>query len=146
MDWTFPNGEEELDLESGKKLLKILPTIITSLMPIKMKKNPQQKELSFEDIPSTLPYHYQINNPVTPTSNFDLEILWQKAIKRFGFSRERPDYNEKLAKRLSDINQSRWEHYLEQHDEFMIQAYRRELAILNMIGDKLLQIETNLFK
>jgi len=100
MDWTFPNGEEELDLESGKKLLKILPTIITSLMPIKMKKNPQQKELSFEDIPSTLPYHYQINNPVTPTSNFDLEILWQKAIKRFGFSRERPDYNEKLAKRL----------------------------------------------
>jgi len=115
-------------------------------MPIKMKKNPQQEESSFEDIPSTLQYHYQINNPVTATSDFDLEMLWQKAIKRFGFSRERPEYNEKLAKRLSGINQSRLEYYLEQHDEFMIQAYRRELDILKMVGDKLLQIEINLFK
>jgi len=111
-----------------------------------MKKNPQQEELSFEDIPSTLPYHYQINNPVTHTSNFDVEILWQKAIKRFGFSKERPENYEKLAKRIWDINQSRLEYYLEQHDESMIHAYRSELDILKMIGDKLLQIETNLFK
>ena len=111
-----------------------------------MKKNPQQEELSFEDIPSTLPYHYQINNPVTHTSNFDVEILWQKAIKRFGFSKERPENYEKLAKRIWDINQSRLEYYLEQHDESMIHAYRSELDILKMIGDKLLQVETNLFK
>ena len=146
IDWKFPSGEEEIELEAGKKLVKILPTIVTSLMPIKMKKNPQQEESSFEDIPSTLQYHYQINNPVTPTSNFGLEILWQKAIKRFGFSKERPENNEKFAKRIWDINQSRWEYYLEQHDEFMIHAYRSELDILKMIGDKLLQVETNLFK
>jgi len=102
--------------------------------------------MSFEDIPSTLPYHSQINNPVTPTSNFDLEILWQKAIERFGFSKERPENNEKLAKRRWDINQSRWEYYLEQRDESVIHAYRSELDILKMIGDKFLQIETNLFK
>ena len=83
---------------------------------------------------------------MTPTSNFDLEILWQKAVKRFGFSKERPETNEKLAKRLWNINQSRWEYYLEQHDESMIDAYRSELDILKMIGDKLLQIETNLFR
>ena len=33
-------------------------------MPKKMKKNLQQKELPFEDIPSTT-IHSQINNPVT---------------------------------------------------------------------------------
>ena len=38
------------------------------------------------------------------------------------------------------------DHYREQDDERMIQAYWRELEILKMIGDKLLQIETNLFK
>jgi len=43
-DWRFPSEEEEIELEAGKKLVKILPTIITSLMPIKIKKNPQQKK------------------------------------------------------------------------------------------------------
>jgi len=38
------------------------------------------------------------------------------------------------------------DHYREQDDERMIQAYWCELEILKMIGDKLLQIETNLFK
>ena len=82
---------------------------------------------------------------MTPTSSLDLEILWQKAIKRIGFSKEKPENNEKLAKRIWDINQSRWEYYLKQHDGTMIHAYRSELDILKMIGNKLLQTETNLF-
>jgi len=46
---TFPREEEEIKLEAGKKLVKILPTIITSLMPIKIAKDPQQEKTSFED-------------------------------------------------------------------------------------------------
>ena len=83
---------------------------------------------------------------MTPTSSLDVEILWLKAIKRFGFSKEKLEDNEKIAKRIWDINQSGWEYYLEQHDDSMIHAYRSELNILKMIGNKLLQIETNVFE
>jgi len=36
----FPREEEEIELEAGKKLLKMLPTIITPLMPIKIETDP----------------------------------------------------------------------------------------------------------
>jgi len=39
-------------------------------------------------------------------SDFELEMLWQKAIKRFGFLKEEPEYNTKPAKHLWDINHS----------------------------------------
>ena len=65
-------------------MVEILPKIITSLMPIKMGNDPQQAEWSIGDISSTLPYETQINNPVTSMSEFELEILWQKATKRLG--------------------------------------------------------------
>jgi len=91
---------------------------------------------------------------MTSMSDFELETLWQKAIKRSGFLKEEPENNMKLAKRLWNINHSRWEHYLEHHDELMIQAYRRELDMLknmeiNLIKQKLPifqeeKIETNL--
>jgi len=91
---------------------------------------------------------------MTSMSDFELETLWQKAIKRFGFLKEEPENNMKLAKRLWNINHSRWEHYLEHHGELMIQAYRRELDMLknmeiNLIKQKLPifqeeKIETNL--
>jgi len=111
-----------------------------------MGNNPQQADWSFGDISSILPYKSQINKPVTPLSNFDLEMLCQEAIKRFGLSKERPENNEKRAKRIWGIDQFRLECYLEQHDELMIEAYRNELDILKDIGDKLLHIETHLFK
>jgi len=38
LDWKYPNDEEEIELEGAKKLVEILPNIITSLMPIKMEK------------------------------------------------------------------------------------------------------------
>jgi len=59
---------------------------------------------------------------VAPTSSLDLEILCQKAIKRFGFSKEKPGNNEKLAKQLWEINQSRLAHYIKKHDNSMIHA------------------------
>ena len=135
LDWKYPNDEEEIELEGAKKLVEILPKIITSLMPIKMGNNPQQKEWPFGDISPTLPYETQINQPMTSMSAFELEILWQKATKRFGFLKEEPENNIKLAERLWDINHSRWEHYLEHHDELMIQAYRRELDMLKKHGN-----------
>jgi len=76
-------------------------------MPIKIEKDPHQEKPSFEDLPSTSQSSYQTYNPVTPTSSLDLETLWQKAVKRFGFSRQKPGNNEKLAKRIWEINQSR---------------------------------------
>jgi len=146
IDWKYPNDEEGIELEGAKKLVEILPKIITSLIPIPMGNNPQQADWSFGDISSTLPYKTQINKSMTPMSNCDLEMLWQKAIKRFGLSKERPENNEKPAKRIWDIDQFRLEYYLRQHDELMIEAYRNELDILKEIGDKLLHIETYLFK
>ena len=142
----FPKDEEEIELEIGKKLVKILSTVIASLMPIKIEKNPQQEKPSFENLPSTSLSSYQTYNSVTPTFNLDFEKLWQKAIKRFEFSKEKPGNNEKLAKSIWKINQSRLDYYLEQHDDFMIHAYRSELEVLKMIGNKLLQTETNLFE
>ena len=142
----FPRDEEEIELEGAKKLVEILPNIITSLMPIKMGNNPQQADWSFGDISSTLPHKTQISKPVTPMSNFDLEMLWQETIKRFGLSKERPENNERRAKCIWDIDQFRLDYYLRQHDELMIEAYRNELDILKEIGDKLLHIETHLLK
>jgi len=106
INWKYPNDEEEIELEGAKKLVEILPKIITSLMPIKTENNPQQADWSFGDISSTLPYKTRINKPVTPMSNLELEILWQKATKRFGFLKEEPENNVKLAKRLWDIKHS----------------------------------------
>jgi len=57
------------------------------------------------EISLPLPYKTQINKPVTPLSNFDLEMLWQEAIKRFGLSKERPENNKKRAKRIWDMDQ-----------------------------------------
>jgi len=145
-DQRFPREEEEVELEAGKKLVKILPIIITSLMPIKIAKDPQQERTYFEDRPSTSQSSYQTYNPVTFTSSLDFEILWQKAITRFGFSKEKPENNEKLAKRIWDINQSRWEYCLEQHDDSMIHTYRSELDILKKIGNKLSRTKTDLFE
>ena len=73
-----------------------------------MEKKPQQAEWSFRDISSTIPYKTQINKPVTPMSNFDLEMLWQEAIKRFGLSKERPENNEKRAKRSGMLTNFGW--------------------------------------
>jgi len=115
-------------------------------MPIKMGNNPQQEDWSFGDISSTLPSKSQINKPMTRMSNFDLEMLWQEAIKRFGLSKERPENNKRRAKRIWGIDQFRLKYYLGQHDELMIEAYLHELNILKEIGDKLLHIETHLFK
>jgi len=126
----FPREEEEIELEAGKKLLKILPAVMTSLMPISIEKDSQQKKLSFEDLPSTSQSSYQTYNPVTPTSNIDFEILWQKAIKRFGFSKEKPENNERLVNRIRDINQSRLDYYAKKQDKSMIQAYQSQLATL----------------
>jgi len=75
MDWKYPNDEEEIESEEAKKLVEILPTIITSLMPTKMGNNPQQAEWSYGDISSTLQYKTQINKPVTSMSDSELEIL-----------------------------------------------------------------------
>jgi len=77
-DQRFPREEEEVELEAGKKLVKILPIIITSLMPIKIAKDPQQERTYFEDRPSTSQSSYQTYNPVTFTSSLDFEILWKK--------------------------------------------------------------------
>jgi len=44
-----------------------------------MEKKPQQAEWSFRHISSMPPYKTQMNKPVTPMSNFDLEMLWQEA-------------------------------------------------------------------
>jgi len=57
----FPREEEEIKLEAGKTVVKILPTIITTLMPIKIK-NPQQEKSSPEDRPSTSQSSYQTYN------------------------------------------------------------------------------------
>jgi len=111
----------------------------------KNRKGPSAGKPSFEGLPSTSQSSYQIYNPVTPTSSLDFKKLWQKPIKRFGFSKEKPGNNEKLAKRIWEINQSRLDCYLEQHDDFVIHAYRSELEILKMIGNKLVQTQTNLF-
>jgi len=92
-------------------------------MPTKFEKDPLQKQLSFEDIPTTSWFSRYRNNPITSTPGFDLEKLWQKAIKRFGFSKEKPRNNEKLAKHVWEINQSRLDYYLKQNDNFMIHAY-----------------------
>jgi len=59
-------------------------------MPIKIEKDPQQEKPSFEDLPPTSQSSYQTYNPVTPTSSLDFEKLWQKVIKTFGFSKEKP--------------------------------------------------------
>ena len=136
----YPKREEQADLQGGKDLLKVLPTIITSLMPTKFGKGPLQRQLSFEDTPTTSGFSRYRNNPITSTPDFDLEKLWQKAIKRFGFS------NEKLAKRIWEINQSLLDYYLKEHDGFMIHAYRNKLELLKMIGNNLLHTETNLFE
>ena len=40
LDWRFPREEEDIDLVAGKKLVKTLPTLITSSMPIKIAKDP----------------------------------------------------------------------------------------------------------
>jgi len=66
-------------------------------MPVKIKKGPQQEKLSFEDLPSTSQSSYQTYDHVTPMSSLDFKILWQTAIKRFGFSKEKPENNEKLV-------------------------------------------------
>jgi len=86
------------------------------------------------------------NKPVTPMSDFELEILWQKNTKRFGFIKEEPEYNVKLAKRLWDINHSRWEYYLEHHDELMIQTYRRESDMQKNIEINLLKKKSPIFQ
>jgi len=45
-----------------------------------------------------------------------------------------------------DINHSRWEYYLERHDELMIQAYRRELDTLKNIEINLLKEKSPIFQ
>jgi len=94
----FPREEEVIELEAGKRLVEILPTMITSLMPIKIKKDPQQEKPSYEDLPSTSQSLYQTYNPVTPTYSLDFEILWQKAIKRLDSQKR----NQKIMRNLQN--------------------------------------------
>jgi len=144
----FPRDEEMIELEGSKKLLKILPAIITPLMPTKITDTPKfnpQRKLSFEDPLSTMQHNFQ-NLPkiVSSTPSDHLEPLWQKATQRFGLSREDISGNNKLVKRIREINQSRLEYYQQNQDEPMIQAYQKELEWINLIEKNLLKIETKL--
>ena len=60
--------------------------------------------------------------------------------------KEEPENNVELAKRLWDINHSRWEYYLEHHDELLIQAYRRELDMLKSTEINLLKEKSLVFQ
>ena len=115
-------------------------------MPIKIRKESQLKKPSFEDLPSTSQSSYQTYNPITSTPGFDFETLWQQAIKRFGFSKEKPENNGRLVKRIRDINQSRLDYYTKKQDEAMIQAYHSELATLEIMKRNLVQDESSLVK
>ena len=104
------------------------------------------KKLFFEDSESDAgpPWH-NIPKPITSTPFQGLDQLWHEAITRFGFSKEKPENNAKLAKRIRDIIQSRLEYYTKRHKDPMIRAYQNELEVLNLIERNLLQSETKSF-
>lgn len=118
-----PKEKERLAL--GQKLLADFHQLVSETFP-RIGESSITKNFSFEDPGSPRKYDNSTSPTVTTSTPKDhLEQLWQKATKRFSFSKEKTIGNERLVKRIREIYQSRLEYYKQKQDESMIHIYQK---------------------